>query len=171
VNRISVLVPGPWCYRQYRSTPSTTFVPFHLSTLTFDRGNSGISPKCHTIRVDQSVSYLYLHTIKSGCFGLNLQIRALRSKSSFYCLKQKITTSASFPYIVHAHGSWWPCNRWGGSCSWGQCKERTHGWHHMMHRSDTTDLGEPKVGKRGTIFSCDTVTAVICMSHVCPTLP
>ena len=52
------------------------------------------------------------------------------------------------------------------SCSWGQCEERTHGWHHVM-RSDSTDLGEPEVGKRGTISWCDTVTAVIYMSHVC----
>ncbi len=107
----------------------------------FTRRNSGISPKRHTICVDQSVSYLKLYNIKSGRFGLNLH---------FAVWNTKITTSASFPYLAHAHGSWWPCNRWG-SCSWGQCEERTHGWHQVMH-SDSTDLGESEVDKRGTIF-------------------
>ncbi len=136
--------------------------PFHSTCplWLFSRGNSGISPKHHTICVDQCVSYLELYNVKSGRFGHNLH---------FTVWNKKITTSASFPYEAHAHGSWWPCDRWG-SCSWGQYKEKIHECHHMM-LSDSTDLGEPKVGKRGTIFLCDTVRAVICMSHVCPILP
>ena len=88
---------------------SSTFVPFHLSTLTFTK-----------------MSY---NSCRSKCqlwITIEYQIRAFRSKwSSFYCLKW-ITTSGSFPYVAHLHGSWWPCNRWG-SCSWGQCQKRTHG--------------------------------------------
>jgi hypothetical protein len=42
----------------YTKKMCTTSVPFHLSTLTISRGNSSISPKRHTICVDQSVSYL-----------------------------------------------------------------------------------------------------------------